>query len=129
MKDTEKLTLQAFLFSLSQQTNPLPEEIQGKLTAIASSLGEKVMYLDELALGNDALAKPYQDARAILAASAGKTRLGLEVVPNYNPSQDKNPDIDNITRMVKLVDKNLNLAQTILADKDSVTAIKKQLES
>lgn len=101
MKDTEKLTLEAFLFALSQQESRLPDEATNSLPEIARALDSRAMELHDLVQKTPALQKPYQKARRWLVANAAERGMGLDFLPALDDGGASDRETSNITRDVR----------------------------
>lgn len=98
MKDAEIIIIKAFLFALSQQQNSLDEDIVLELQAVASSLENRVMDLHTLALNNQNLRSPYENARLCLISTAAERGIGIDVLPAEDNGEEKSREIENISR-------------------------------
>lgn len=83
MKDIERQILQAFLFALAKQDQPLPVSIQKQLNTIAESytipesLDNHIADLDNIATTTPSLKTPYQEAHTALTAIASLRAKGV----------------------------------------------------
>lgn len=80
MKDVELLILKSFAYAAMRQ-NALPDIIQQRIQAIASSFDTRVAELDALARSSPLLAKDYRWAYSYLTGSAAERGLGADFLP------------------------------------------------
>jgi len=66
MKQTDEITLKAFLIALEQLEEPLPEAEQTELKEIAENINNNLGKLDAIAENNPKLDKLYQEIRSSL---------------------------------------------------------------
>ena len=140
MKDTEKLTLEAFLFALSQQNSPLPERMANSMQEIAESLESRVMDLHDLALEITALKEPYKKARRWLTTRAAERGMGLDFLPatddggasdreTPNLTRDVRSDIEKMQQPLAEIEAKLDRAPSILAAANPVQAARSTFHS
>jgi hypothetical protein len=133
MKDTEKLTLKAFLFALSQQNSPLPDKATSSMQEIAESLESRIMDLDDLALELTALKEPYKKARRWLTTRAAERGMGLDFLPatddggasdreTPNITRDVRSEIEKMEQLLAEIDAKIERAPSILAAVNPVRA-------
>jgi hypothetical protein len=66
MKQTDEITLKAFLIALEQLDEPLPEAVQAQLQEIAENIDNNLGKLDAIAENNPKLDRLYQEVRESL---------------------------------------------------------------
>lgn len=139
MKDTEKLTLEAFLFALSQQNSSLPNQTTSSMQEIAESLERRVMDLHDLALEIPTLKNPYKKARRWLTTRAAERGKGLDFLPATDDGGASDRETPNITRDVRSeiekmeqvlaeIEEKLDRATSILAAENPVQAAQNTLQ-
>lgn len=94
MKDSEQQILDAFLFALARQDEPLSDSVQAQLYEISQFLDQRVAKLNKLAIENPSLAKPYQQAYRLLNEGASQRSKG--VPPAEKDEGENSGERDNV---------------------------------
>lgn len=138
MKDSEQLILHAFLSALTQQDDPLPTSVQDELRAIAQEIDRRVVELDKLAK-ESSLAVSYQEAYSVLCQDASLRSKG--VLPTGNDEGetaqerdnvmqgDVQPKLDEVYKLLQVIQQNLNQSRRILSAEDPVQQAKQTFNS
>jgi hypothetical protein len=129
MKDTETQILRAFLYALYQQTEPLSTTVVQQTQAIAASLNERVVELHDLAVATPELESYYRTAYRWLNDHAAERGLGIKFPPGKadavnrlgetpNIVRDVRPHLDEMQRILTVIDQKLGQAPRILTSPD-----------
>jgi hypothetical protein len=130
MKDSEQQILNAFLFALAQQGEPLANAIQSQIHEISQFLDQRVTDLDDLAIATPSLAKPYQQAYRLLNEGASQRSKG--VPPAEEDEGENSGERDNVMlgdiqpklleaqKLLNAIQQKPDQAQRILSAEDSV---------
>ncbi len=129
MNDAETQILRAFLYALHQQTESLPASALQQMQAIAVSLDKQVVELHDLAIATPELEFPYRTAYRWLNHRAAERGLGLDFTPakadaanmtgeTPNIVRDVRPHLDEMQRILTVIDQKLEQAPRILTSPD-----------
>jgi hypothetical protein len=129
MKDAEIQILRAFLYALYQQAEPLSTTVVQQTQAIAASLNERVVELRDLAIATPELELPYRTAYRWLNDHAAERGLGIKFPPakadtvnmmgeTPNTVRDVRPHLDEMQRILTVIDQKLGQAPRILKSPD-----------
>lgn len=122
MKETDEITLKAFLIALEQLDEPLPETVQTELKEIAENIDLNLEKLDAIASNNPKLEELYQKERDLIqneyATRSKSSTIAIERTPEYlafshNLSYERqmimNMDTAKLVRMFKDFISKINL--------------------
>ena len=115
MKPLELLTVKAFLFARCQYKDALPDDIQNRVRALASS--GKYAQLDNIAYGYPPLAENYKLARRWMGSQAKERKQGWADIPDEGGEQFST-ETENLSRQMELHNR-----------KEILDAIEKKLDS
>lgn len=131
MKPTQISELRAFVFSLDQLEESLPEDVQTKINQVNISID--VDQLDDIAMSYQPLANIYQQVLGLLHNQAEYRSKGVDDIPQNQP-EARNAEVDNVSveverKLVEFEEKVDNkqltkIAVTMTMAKDSVKAVK-----
>ncbi|KAM3091284.1 hypothetical protein ACKFKG_26230 [Phormidesmis sp. 146-35] len=91
-KDADQQVLDAFLFALAQQDEPLSDVVQRQLYEISQFLDQQVTDLDDLAISTPNLAAPYRQAHRLLRSERGVPPAEKDAGENSGGSDNVMPD-------------------------------------
>jgi hypothetical protein len=94
---TNIVMVKAFLYSLSQQKAPLPEEIETQIGNIFIALKTRCQELLDLALAIPSLKIPYENAELWFDLTIAERKGGLKFLPVDDPHDDGMGESVNVT--------------------------------
>ena len=137
MKAADAVTLKAFLAALYQQRSPLSDNIKAQLGIIAQSLESRILDLHDLAISTYTLDIPYKKARLWLTSTAAERGMGLKFLPaddaedndsqeTINITRDVRNDIEEMERVMAVIDAKYEQASKVLSAPDPVQAAQQE---
>lgn len=101
MKDSQAIIVKAFLAALTQQQEPLPDEVQAALNKLGKTLD--VDELDHLAHKHPPLLTSYEEAYDWLNHDSSQRSKGRDFVPDATSEKENttNSEIDNASSDIK----------------------------